>query len=101
VTAHAYDLRGEVGERALADALVADGWQQAPLEAPERALCAYADKLTRSPGAMVEQDVQNLRDAGWSDLEIHDACQVVAYFNYVNRLADGLGVSPEESLGHD
>lgn len=46
---------------------------------------------------MTEEDVATLRDAGWSDLEIHDACQVIAYFNYVNRLADGLGVDPEGS----
>ena len=101
MTAHAYDLRVEVGEQELADALVARGWQEAPLEAAERALCAYADKLTRSPGAMVAQDVEELRAAGWSDLEIHDTCQIVAYFNYVNRLADGLGVSPEEGLAQD
>jgi len=61
-------------------------------------MCAYASKLTRSPGAMEEADVLRLRDLGWSDLEIHDACQVVAYFNYVNRLADGLGVDLEAEM---
>ncbi|MFT7517787.1 MAG: alkylhydroperoxidase family enzyme [Myxococcota bacterium] len=44
---------------------------------------------------MVQGDVDKLRDAGWSDLEIHDATQTVAYFNYVNRIAQGLGVNPE------
>ena len=47
---------------------------------------------------MTADDVQGLRDAGWSDLEIHDAAQVVAYFNYVNRLADGLGVDLESDM---
>ena len=47
---------------------------------------------------MCEADVEALRAAGWQDREIHDACQVVAYFNYVNRLADGLGVAPESDL---
>ena len=98
MTAHAYDLRVEVKEVALADALERDGWESAPLEPAERALCAYAHKLTKQPQNMVEADVHQLREAGWSDLEIQDACQVVAYFNYVNRLADGLGVAPESDL---
>ena len=58
-------------------------------------MCAYAEKLTRSPGEMEEQDVQKLKLVGWSDREIHDACQVIAYFNYINRIADGLGVDLE------
>jgi uncharacterized peroxidase-related enzyme len=61
-------------------------------------MCAWAEKLTLTPGAMTEADVQQLRDAGWSDLEVHDAAQVVAYFNYVNRLADGLGVDLEDFM---
>jgi alkylhydroperoxidase family enzyme len=44
---------------------------------------------------MTAADLQALREAGWEDREIHDACQVVAYFNYINRIADGLGVDPE------
>lgn len=47
---------------------------------------------------MAETDVLELREQGWSDLEIHDAAQVVAYFNYINRLADGLGVDLEEGM---
>ncbi|MBT3340188.1 MAG: peroxidase [Planctomycetes bacterium] len=64
----------------------------------EKALCAWADKLTTSPQAMTRSDADQLRAVGWSDREIHDACQVVAYFNYVNRLADGLGVDAEDWL---
>ncbi len=82
----------------MADQLEVAGWEQAVLAPEEQALCAYADKLTRTPGAMVEGDVERLRAAGWDDRAIHDACQVVAYFNYVNRLADGLGVAPEGEL---
>lgn len=78
--------------------MLARGWQGAPLDDRERALCAWAEKLTRTPGAMTCTDVDALRDAGWSDREIHDACQVVAYFNYINRIADGLGVDPEPDL---
>lgn len=62
------------------------------------AMCEYAEKLTRSPQAMSEADVQALRIVGWDDREIHDACQIIAYFNYINRIADGLGVDTEPHL---
>jgi alkylhydroperoxidase family enzyme len=47
---------------------------------------------------MSERDVQELRDHGWSDPAIHDATQVIAYFNYINRIADGLGVDLETDI---
>ena len=56
----------------------------------------YAVKLTRDPGGMTEDDVDALRAAGLGDRAILDVCQVVAYYNYVNRLADGLGVELED-----
>ncbi|MDP6942469.1 MAG: peroxidase [Planctomycetota bacterium] len=82
----------------MADWLEKQGWEEAPLSLPERALCKWAEKLTTAPGAMGEADVLELQEQGWSDLEIHDAAQVVAYFNYINRLADGLGVDLEEEM---
>ncbi len=96
--AHAHDLRVEVKEAALADALEAGPWQDAPLTAPEFAFCAYAEKLTMTPAQVTAADVEALRRAGWSDREIHDGCQVIAYFNYINRIADGLGIDPEPDL---
>lgn len=56
----------------------------------------YAVKLTRDPGSMDAGDVDRLRDAGFDDRAILDICQVVSYYNYVNRLADGLGVELED-----
>ena len=56
----------------------------------------YAVKLTRSPHAVGEADIQCLRDVAFDDAGILDICQVVSYFNYVNRLADGLGVELED-----
>ena len=70
-------------------------WRSAPLSAGDAALCAFAEKLTRSPGAMTEADAQALRDAGFEDRAILDAVHVTAYFNAMNRIADGLGVEPE------
>jgi uncharacterized peroxidase-related enzyme len=56
-------------------------------------LTAYAEKLTRKPAGATEEDVAALRTLGFTDEEIHHACQVVAYFNYANRLASGLGLT--------
>ena len=56
----------------------------------------YTAKLTRAPWDMTEGDVTKLRESGFSDRAILDIAQVVAYYAYVNRIADGLGVSLEQ-----
>jgi uncharacterized peroxidase-related enzyme len=60
-----------------------------------RALCDFAVKLTYEPASCGQVDVDALRDHGWSDEAIHDAIQVVGYFNYVNRVADAVGIEDE------
>ncbi len=95
--AHADDLRAEVDDPELVDALERD-WQSAPLvRISERAaaLSQHAVKLTREPAGIDEHDVDRLRHAGCSDAAIHDLTQVVGFFAYYNRLADGLGIDPE------
>lgn len=47
---------------------------------------------------MTESDVEELRRHGLSDRAIHDLTQVVSYFNYINRVADGLGIDPEPGV---
>jgi uncharacterized peroxidase-related enzyme len=59
----------------------------------ELALLRYAEKLTLTPGAMTEDDVAVLREAGIDDGEILEANQIISYFNYVNRSINGLGVT--------
>ena len=56
----------------------------------------YAAKLSLEPWNMDESDVQQLRDAGFSNAGILDIVHVTGYYAYVNRLADGLGVNLEE-----
>ena len=58
-------------------------------------MLSYVEKLTLTPGEMVEQDVDILRDSGFTDRDILDICTVTAYYAYVNRIADGLGVQLE------
>ena len=98
--AHSNDLRAEVtflpeAERDAWVGAVARDWRSARLSAADRALCEFACKLTASPAAMREADVAALRALGFHDVAIHDAAQVAAYFNYINRIADGLGVELE------
>ena len=71
-------------------------YTRAPLPAPLRALLDYCVAITRDPRAGSREGVEALRAAGWSDEAIHDAVQVTGFFNYYDRLADGLGVDPEE-----
>lgn len=63
----------------------------------EAALIEHAFKLTANPAAVHHDGIQSLRDAGFGDRAILDLTLVIAYFNFVNRLADGLGVPLEES----
>lgn len=62
----------------------------------DRAILDYAVKLTRSPGDITSEDVVPLRDHGLDDVAIHDLVSVTAYFAFVNRIADGLGVVLED-----
>lgn len=70
-------------------------WRSADLNDRGQALCEYAEKLTRTPAAMTQEDLAPLRREGLSDVDILDLVQIVSYFNYINRVADALGV-PEE-----
>lgn len=68
------------------------------LDAQDRLLCDYAVKLTLTPGKMTKEDVNRLQAVGLSDRQITVAVQVIGYFNYINRVADGLDVVPEEFM---
>lgn len=68
---------------------------EAAFRGSELALMQYARKLTLSPSAMQEQDVLALRESGLDDGQILEANQIIGYFNYVNRLLNGLGVTTE------
>ncbi len=76
--------------------------EAAELSPREAALAEYARRLTRSPAAVAKRDLDPLRAAGLEDDEILQANMITAYFNFVNRIAEGLGVeaSPEEVGGY-
>ena len=59
-------------------------------------MLTYAARLTETPGEMTKADVEALRAAGFDDVDILGIVEVVGYYAYVNRLADGLGVALED-----
>jgi len=65
------------------------------LSPADTVLCEYAEELSTAPATIGPAGVERLRAAGFDDRSIHDATQVIGYFNYINRLADGLGVDRE------
>ena len=70
-------------------------YTQADLSPADMEMLNYSVKLTLTPWEMVSDDVERLRERGFSDSAILDINQVTGYFAYVNRLADGLGVELE------
>ena len=73
-------------------------WRSAPLSAKDKALCQFASKLTLSQHHSSENDLEELRDHGFNDRAIHDAAQVISYFNYITRISDSLGVEAEDFI---
>ena len=64
----------------------------------QKALCRFAEMVTRTPGALSARHLDPLRQQGLSDCDILDAVEVIAYFNYINRIADALGIDPEPEM---
>ena len=54
--------------------------------------------VTRTPAAIRRRDVETLRKFGLTDRDILDAVEVISYFNYINRVADALGIDPEPEM---
>lgn len=94
---HRRGLRRLLKDDELLERVEAD-WRNAGLSEKRFAMLEYAEKLTLTPGAMVESDVVALARAGFSARDVLDIAEVVGYYAYVNRIADGLGVTIETWL---
>lgn len=90
---HGDALARESGQPSLAEAVASGDFESLP--GRTAVLCRYVLKLTLRPWDMQGSDLSPLRGVGLSDRDIVDANQVAAYFNYVNRVAVGLGVELE------
>ena len=64
----------------------------------QKALAGFAVVVTRTPSAVRPRHLAVLRKYGLTDRDILDAVQVISYFNYINRIADALGVDPEPEM---
>ncbi len=78
-------------ERPMGRKLAVD-YPHAPVEPNVQALFRFADKLTKSPGDIVQADVDTLRAAGWNDQQIIETVLTTALFNFANRVSIGLGL---------
>ena len=76
-------------------ALQRDDWSLASLDNQDRALLNFARKLNAKPEEVRSEDIELLRAASFTDRNIFDIVVIVAYFNFMNRIADGFGVVPE------
>lgn len=97
---HFSGLRRLLGDDARANAIRAalEAGEVAPFDEKERAAIAYARALTADPAGMRETEVLAMRAAGYSDGEILEINQVVAYFAYANRTVQGLGITTEGDI---
>ena len=94
---HEKDLRSAVESDEQRQA-IQDDYRTAGLTSREVALLDYAVKLTKDPRAVGRADLDALRKAGYPDDQLVDAVQCIGYFNFINRVLDGLGVDPEQGM---
>jgi uncharacterized peroxidase-related enzyme len=81
------------------DPLAADvetDFEKAAISEKRKEMLRYAVKLTVEPASVSADDIANLREAGFADIDILHIAEVVAYYAYANRLADGLGIPLED-----
>lgn len=102
VAHHAEALEHYWKDRARVERFTADV-RKADLTPRARALVDYAVKVTTRPQEMIEADVEGLRRHGLGDAEVLTLNLIASYFNFVNRIALGLGVEPdpEELVGYN
>jgi uncharacterized peroxidase-related enzyme len=94
---HEKDLRSVVANDEQRQA-VQENYRQAGLDAREVALLDFGVKLTTHPSSIQRDDLHHLRTLGYTDEQLVDAVHCIGYFNFINRVLDGLGVDPEPSM---
>jgi alkylhydroperoxidase family enzyme len=79
-------------------ALVNGSLDDAELTAAERVLLEYVAKVTEAAYRTTAEDVQKLRDHGWTEPQIAEAVYITAMFAFFNRVADAFGVPAQRYL---
>jgi uncharacterized peroxidase-related enzyme len=93
LVAHGHAVRQLSGDPELGEMLVMN-YRVAELSQRHRTMLDFVWKLTLTPHDMSEDDRQELRDAGFSNQDIFDICDVAGFFNYTNRMAHALEMMP-------
>jgi uncharacterized peroxidase-related enzyme len=88
---HAFFLELVTKDKQLSQT-IKDDYRVAALSEREKAMLDYAAKVTLSPSCIQEEDIEKLRKQGFDDKGILQINLIAAWFNYINRVADGLGV---------
>jgi len=73
-------------------------YREADISAAELAMLEFAELLTIQPANVVEDDLNRLRAVGWVDEDIVDIVHQTAMYNYMVRVADGLGIELSEGM---
>src|ERR1700757_2397366 len=94
---HEKDLRAVVDSDEQRAAVQVD-YRSARLTVREIALLDFAVKLTKFPSGIQRHDLDALRVHGFTDEQLVDAVHCISYFNFINRVLDGLGVDPEPAM---
>ena len=81
-------------DKALVDALETD-YTTAPISSRDRIMLDYVVKLTKDATKVWKDDIERLRAAGFDDRGILQITLIASWFNYINRVADALGVGRE------
>lgn len=81
----------------LADALVED-YRTAPIDPAMKQLLAFAEKMALDATQVGPEDIERLRDVGFSDRAILDAAHVTGFFSYMNRVVQALGLDAQRTL---
>ena len=76
-------------------------WRSAGLDDATVGLLDFAEKLTNECATVTGADIDELRAHGFDDAGISSCVQVISYFNYINRIAEGLGVLREDWIEDD
>ena len=96
LVAHGAAVRALSGDPKLGEAM-AMNWRAAPLPERHRAMLAFAETLTETPGKIDDADREALRLAGFSDRDIWDIANVVGFFNMTNRVAAATDMQPNDA----
>ncbi len=82
-------------DKALVEALEQD-YTTAPISSQDRVMLDYVVKLTKDATKCWKDDIERLRSVGFDDRGILQITLIAAWFNYINRVADSLGVGRGE-----